>query len=192
MIIVAFGHESRVGKDTSAKFLDTALRCGGIRTKKISFAAKLKDISYQVYGWAGLKPGVFYESDEGAKLRDVPLPVVDKSPVQIWIEVGNLFRDVYLHTWRDHALNGDHKNVDVLIITDLRFQNEGDGVHDRDGVCVHVINDRIPKRDSPSDRALDGWDGWDKRLLNDGGLSDLSDKIDAFALELISQIKGKA
>ena len=190
MIIVAFGHESRVGKDTAAKLLDSALRVMNIKTKKVSFAAKLKQVSYDVYGWTGLKPGLFYESDEGAKLRSVKLPVINKTPVEIWIDVGNHFREIYENTWRDYVLNVDHGNTEVLIITDLRFPNEGNGVHEKDGICVHVIAERVPKMDSVSDRALDGWPNWDRKLFNEGDIKELSDKVDAFALNLFAQVRG--
>ena len=64
MKILAFGHRKSVGKSTASKFLTTHLRCEypDLKIKEVSFAAKLKDISWQLFGWAGLQRGVYYET----------------------------------------------------------------------------------------------------------------------------------
>lgn len=188
LFVVAFGHESRVGKDTAGKFLDSALRLAGIHSKKISFAAKLKDISHQLYSWAGLKPGIFYESEEGAKLRNVKLPDLGLTPVEIWVQVGNKMREIYEHTWVMQALRTVPPNVDCLIITDLRFPNEVTKVREMNGRCFKVFNPNVEKRmDNPADRALDGYTGWDDILMNDSDLGMFNSTIDLLAERIIEE-----
>lgn len=167
--IVAFGHRKRVGKDTAAKFLDTHLRCHGMRSVKLSFASKLKEVSYLMYHWAGLQPGIFYEDDKNAHLREVVLEKIGKTPRQIWIEVGNKMREVYADTWIDNALLGSG-SAELVIITDLRFENEAKKIHSLGGKIFKIIRPGVPVSDDASDSALDGFTRWDAILHNDGDM----------------------
>lgn len=167
--IIAFGHRKRVGKDTAAKFLDTHLRCHGIKSVKLSFAAKHKAVCYDMFHWAGLQPGIFYEDEKNAHLREVVLPKIGKTPRQIWIEVGNKMREVYSDVWIDNALYGT-PNAQILIITDLRFANEASKVKSLNGVIFKIIRPDAPVSDDASDSALDDYTGWDRILENTGDL----------------------
>lgn len=187
MIIVAFGHRSRVGKDTSAKLLETALRLRGVKTKKVSFAGKLKQAAHVVFGWAGLQDANYYETEEGAAARQVKLPIIDKTPVEIWVEFGNKIREIFPDTWVNSVLLTEYPKVDVLIVTDLRFPNEGDKINDLDGITVWVRRPDVPLLDTVSDKALVGWDGWKVELDNDGTLRDLNGKI----LDLANLVHGR-
>lgn len=189
MIIVAFGHRSRVGKDTCGKFLDSALRTAGIRAKRVSFAAKLKEVSYIAYSWAGLRQGAYYETEEGAKARQVKLPALGLTPVEVWVEVGNKFREIFMDTWLNATLLADYPNIDVIIITDLRFPNEGDKIVDLGGWPNKVTNSRAPVLDTVSDKALEGWTGWWGTLNNEGTLQDLNALTDDLAAKVIERVR---
>jgi hypothetical protein len=69
------------------------------------------------------------------------------------------------------------KDVDILIVTDCRFPNESQRVHDYGGIAIKVTNPRIPMTDDVADNALDGCDDWDMELVNDGTLDDFYRKI---------------
>ena len=186
-MIVAFGYRKRAGKDTCAKFLDSYLRVArpGLKVKKVSFASKLKDISYQLYGHAGLQPGIYYETDAGALVKEVVLPKLGKSPRQIWIEVGNKMREVYQDTWLDYALLGGGE-CDVKIITDLRFPNEGNKVLQLGGRCYCVDRDGLDVGTDAAETALNEWEGWYGRVENNKTLSDLCLKVEEIGRELLN------
>ena len=185
MKIVAFAHRKRVGKDTAAKMLDTILRINnpGIKIAKLSFASKLKDVCFQLFGWAGLMPGIFYEDDRNAHLREVVLPKIGKTPRQIWIEVGNKMREVYADVWIDNALLG--ASADILIITDLRFENEAVKIHALGGRVIKITRQSAPVSDDASDSALDGYNGFDKIISNSGTLHDFNAEMVTLAGEII-------
>jgi hypothetical protein len=189
--IIAFAHRKRVGKDSAAKFLETALRVGrpGIKTAKLSFASRLKEVCYMMFGWAGLQPGIFYEDDKNASLREVVLPKVGMTPREIWIKVGNKMREIYADIWIDNALCGS-PNADILIITDLRFTNEADKVHSLGGKVIKIIRPGIEVSDDASDCALDGYTGFDGTINNDGNLKAFHDKIVLLSEEIISALRG--
>src|SRR4051812_22321919 len=93
--IIAFGHRKEVGKDTAAKYLITELklRYPGINIQKHGFADKVKDVAQQIYSWADLKSGEYYERLGNHYLKEVILPKLGKTPRQVWIGVGNGVRN---------------------------------------------------------------------------------------------------
>lgn len=187
MHIIGFGHRRRTGKDQSAKFLDTILRIERPKMKvvKVSFAAKLKETCYELYKWAGLERGVFYESEQGIKLKEVVLPAIGMSPREIWIKVGNKLREVYADTWIDAALK-NFPQADVIIITDVRFPNECDKIHTLGGRVLKLVRPGEPMSDDASDSALDTYTGWDGFIANDSDLGALYIKIDELAQGILA------
>lgn len=184
-MIIAFGHRKRVGKDTAAKFLDSFLRVErpGLKVKKVSFAGKLKDICYQLYGWAGLQPGIFYETEVGQKIKEVLLPKIGKSPRDVWITVGNKMREVYAETWIDHALQGT--SADVIIISDLRFPNEATRIHELDGLICKINRNGLEQGSDPAETSLINWFEWDRVIENNGTLSDLNAQMEIIGREIL-------
>lgn len=181
--IVGFSYKKGVGKDTIAKFLSTYLRCEhpGLKIKQISFAAKLKDICYQLYGWAGLKRGIYYELRRD--LKEVKLPGLDLSPREIWISIGNKLREVYTHTWIDFALKG--VEADIIIITDVGFQNEALAIKRLDGYLFKLVRDGLPQGTDGRETELDSWHDWDMVIDNNGTLSDLNKVAEILGKEFL-------
>lgn len=170
--IIGFGHHSRVGKDTSAKFLNTILRAQyKINAIHVSFAWKLKEVCFQLFGWAGHKPPIHYENFPEDRTR--VLQAIGKTPLQLWIEVGNKLREVYDNVWVDFALQGQPLTADVIIISDVRFPNEINRIYELGGMCFKVTRSGVPLLDSPSDKALDNWTNWTGVLQNEGTQAEL-------------------
>lgn len=184
-MIIAFGYKKGVGKDTAGKFMSTFLKLEAphLRVKHISFAAKLKDISYQLYGWADLKRGIYYESHRDKK--EVVLPQLGLSPREIWIAVGNKMREIYNDTWINYALRGI--KADIIIITDLRYRNEAVAILENDGIVIKINRPDIPQGTDPAEVNLDSWENhkWDHIIENDGTLQDLNSEIEKIAKGLL-------
>ena len=173
MKILAFGHRKSVGKSTASKFLTTHLRCENpdLKIKEVSFAAKLKDISWQLFGWAGLQRGVYYETHYREK--EFKLPRLGLTPRDIWIGVGNKLREVYENIWIDYALQ---TKVDIVIISDLRFSNEACAITKMGGRLVKINRD-VPKGIDPAEVDLMNWGDWDNIIDNNGTLNELNEKV---------------
>lgn len=177
MQIVAFGYRKGSGKDTCAKFLTTALKlnCAGVKIRKISFAEKLKGICYQLYGWAGLEPGPYYEMHRAEK--EIPLPALNgATPRDIWICVGNALRGVYQDTWIQCALR-EESGHSFGIITDVRFQNEAEIIRGLNGILIRVDRSDIEKGDDPAEVELDGFDDWDYVIDNNEDFNHLNTQL---------------
>lgn len=185
-LVIGFGHKSRVGKDTCTKFLVTLLRMGKVNVQHISFAKKLKEVCHDLYGWAGLKDATHYENYPEDRYRI--LPAIGKSPLTIWVEVGNAIRGVYSETWVKAALLS--ATADVVVVSDVRFPNEVDVILEQPGGRVYkVVNDKAPMLDTESDKALDSFEGWTGVFENNGTMNDLYNKIEAFSVEIIKAMK---
>jgi len=169
-----FGHYSRTGKDTVALAMKVIGEEKGLNVQIRPFAGKLKAVAHDLYGHLGLKDMDFYNTPRGEEYRDVKLPVINKTPVEIWIELGNLLRDVYQGTWIDYVMNANLEGVDIVIIPDVRFPNEVKAIQERGGFVCQVTRPGVKPRDSSSDRALLGFDGWDDYFHNDKGFESIN------------------
>ena len=176
MQIVAFGYQAGVGKNT----------CGEILQKSIpysildSIAHKLKDVCHDLYGWAGLHHGDYYEMHREEK--SIVLPKIGLSPREIWVKFGTLVaREVYHSTWIDYLIkNYENKHVNTLILTDLRFLDEFEILKERGTFCVLVKspervedNEIIRIAENPEMENMP----WDYTIRNDGSIGDLRNKI---------------
>ena len=183
MKIIAFGHRRRVGKDCASRFLDTILKIEArhLKVRRVSFASKLKDLCSQIYGWAGLQDEQYYE--DHPEYREEILVEIGLSPRDIWINVGNKFREVYRNTWLDYAMRG--VKADIVIISDMRFENEAKRVRELGGMLIKLTRSAAPISNDVSDSALDKWTDWDKIIDNSGTMSSLNSQMDQLAKELI-------
>jgi hypothetical protein len=184
-LIVAFGHRKRTGKDTAAGLLQAHLnRLSPLKVQQVSFATKLKEISYELFKWGGLQPGPFYEIEANAHLREVVLPLLGKTPRQIWIEVGNLMRQVHPEVWIKNALWAD-ADTDVIIVRDMRYFNEAGEVESQQGLRYKMIRDSAPVSNDVADCNLDTYDRWTELIYNNGSLADLDVKVLELAHKVI-------
>jgi hypothetical protein len=192
--IIGFGHRSGMGKDTAAKFLDTHLRatCPKLKVRRISFADKLKDVTYSMYAWAGIRRPIEYENNRA--LRSEPIAALGGiTIVDLWVLVGEKMREVYPKTWLHYLTKTDHK-VDVVIVADVRHPNEADEIVDepRDWRCYKVHNPRIPYRETipgakSIDHMLESYDRWSGIIDNSSDLEFLHTQVKNIGNELIEK-----
>ena len=170
-LVIGLGHYSRTGKDTFANYLIALLgkHAPQVRVLKRSLAWKLKQVTHELYAWAGIQPPEHYETREGEKDRDIVLPALSMTPVEVWVAFGTkaVRNNVYDRTWLDYLLKSN-LSTDVLIVPDVRFPNEADAIKAAGGVTIKIVRPGYGPRKTVADRALLGYDGWDY-VLGDGG-----------------------
>jgi hypothetical protein len=163
-IIIGIGHYSRTGKDTFANALvdtlhemDPTLKVG-----RKSFASKLKEITHDLYAWAGLQDEAYYNVVANEHERDVVLPALGMTPVEAWVKFGTpaVREQVYDGSWVDYLLKTDH-GLDVMIIPDVRFFNEIQAVREADGYTIKLVRDGYGPKMTVADLALIYFKGWD-------------------------------
>jgi hypothetical protein len=185
MKILAFGHRKRVGKDTACKFATTELRVThGLRNvQKKGFADKVKAQCYELFAWAGLQPGHYYEEKENEAKRDQILPAIGMTPRALWIGHGMAVRQYSPDAWIDYVLKGTQ--CDFLLISDLRFPNEAAKIQELGGYVVKIENPRIPHTSDPADDPLLNWDGWNHIIHNDDNMCVFMERVAAFIEEIM-------
>lgn len=187
-MFIAFGHRKRVGKDTAARFLASQLRVehGFNNVVVKGYADKIKDIAFQLYSWAGLKEGHYY--DEHPEEKEIPLPTLGKSPRQIYIAIGNCLRsDIYNDTWIDYLL---HTVVaDICIIKDFRFPNEAQAIQRCGGLLIKISRPGSPIDADGADDQLVNWDGWDYHIINNSDMRGFHNQVVTLTDEIVRRIK---
>ena len=172
--IIGVGYKKSRGKDTFAKFMVNWLKTNypELKVQCVGFADKLKDISYQLFKWAGLQPGIYYESNYHEK--EVVLPAINLSPRKIWIGMGNKVREIYADTWSDFVLRGGI-TADVILVKDMGFLNEATKIEDCGGYLVRMDREGEMATDN-RETELDAWTRWSFTVSNNGTLRELNDK----------------
>lgn len=176
MLIIGVGFKKSRGKDTACNLLKDWLSENRpeLKVKKLGFADKLKDIAYQLYSWAGLQPGEYYEG-ANYNLKEVVLPLIGMSARDLWIGVGNRLREVYEDTWIAYALYG--VKADVVLIKDLGYPNEGEAIVRAGGFCYNITRSDQPFGTDGREVSLDGWPKFTDTLENNGTLRDLRSTV---------------
>ena len=176
--IIGLGHYSRTGKDTFANYYIEYLRYikPEIKVVKQSLAWKLKQINFELYAWDGMREPEYYETPEGALARDIKLPTLGMTPVEVWVAFGTpaVREHVYDRTWLDYLLRSD-LGYDILVIPDIRFPNEAKAVKESGGTLIKVVRPGYGPRNTVADRALLGYDGWDYVIGGEGTMQSLED-----------------
>jgi hypothetical protein len=183
--VIAFGYKKKRGKDSICNFIQDHLSVTApeLTVIKIGFADKLKDVCYQLYGWAGLKRGVYYETHYAEK--EIVLPRLGFTPRQIWIGVGNKLREFYGPTWIDFTLNGGLA-ADVVLIKDTGYRNEATAVREVNGY-LYKLEREGPLDPDPRETELDSWTDWNGILDNNGSLRDLHNHAKAISMEVFGK-----
>lgn len=138
--------------------------------KRVGFANKLKEVTYDLFKWAGIKEPIHYENHR--EDRDLIIPDLGCTIVDLWCDVGEKMREIYGPIWIKNTLT--HSDVDFLIVSDVRHPNEVKAIRELDGSLYKIVNDRVPHRVGKSiDDYLARNTLWDGIVLNNGTLKEL-------------------
>lgn len=179
--VIAFGHQSRVGKDTAAQGAFEAVPTA----ERFAFADALKGLCAQLFGRYGLRDREFYELRPD--LRNEPVYVSSgMTPTEVWVHVGKAMREVHADVWVDWVLKQTRLDpVDLILISDLRFPNEARAVRRVGGLCVKVVRPDAALPVHGADNEFDATFRWDAVLVNDGSAQDLKRKAGELALDYV-------
>ncbi len=171
MKIIGLGHQSGVGKDEFGKYLQHHLEVAGKTAVCRSFAWKLKEVCFELFGIYGLKKPIYYENNRDA--RNIKL-TNGMTPIEIWCGVGDGLRDVHGYIWIDNTLDPGPLDPDFAIVRDVRYFNEVEAIHELGGVVWNILRPGYNGLDTPADTALKDFKGWDAYIRNNGDLRNLA------------------
>lgn len=153
------------GKDTTYKAIDSALPNQNVR--RVAFADKLKEISAIALGFEGDSAELIRLMDEAKEYWNfdikfdafddptlvAPVDVIKITGRQYLQYIGQGARKVfadgfwvdqilprpYGHSEPEGVLHSKYPGVDVLCVTDVRYPNEADRVHDLGGEVWNIV-----------------------------------------------------
>ena len=176
MKIIGVGHRQETGKDTLVRLIISEMRASiDYRAKIIErrgFADPLYDICYRLYSWAGFQVRQYYA--ENPKAKNIILPVLNRTPRQVLIAVGNKMRDQDENVWINVCLKTP---CDYLFVPDLRFPNEVKAIRESGGYVIKVNRSSVPIKNDGADDPLANYEDWDMVVNNEGTLSDLMTNV---------------
>lgn len=185
-VVICLSGKAHSGKSTAREHLIGRLseQYKDYKFVHHSFAAKLKEIAYDLFGWDGVKD-LYPEEDRGRKLL---------------INIGTHMRDIRASVWVDFVVEKIKNDIlignahnKIYIIDDLRFSNElailknsfGNKVY-----WVHVSRPGVQEIDSESERGLSDCLDCDKLIINED-LNKFKIDISYACLEAIGRAKGR-
>lgn len=199
-MLIGLGHKMRVGKDTVADIL--VKKHGFIQ---LSFAKALKNMALEVDPVIFSVPAVNVGGGHGRLAHLVATegwdnakryPEVRRFLQALGVSARNILdEDIWVQTVLGQLAEGTGANWGPdVVITDVRFPNEVEAIANADkyeglynGKLVRVDRPNLPtvgSNNHESETALDGFDGWDYVLVNDGLLTALPRKVDDMLIEL--------
>jgi hypothetical protein len=177
MRIVGFGCTAQVGKDTAAEHLEK-LYPG--KVKRVAFADKLKNVAMELFG---LSWDQCYGSQEIKETIDSRYGM---TPREIMQGIGEQMRQVHPEIWVDTVFNVTipqfvEQGYDCFIISDVRYPNEGDKIHEEGGVVVRVTRKGsgvTVGASHSSETAMQDYQAFDYLLENDSSFGAYFEKLE--------------
>jgi len=176
MTIVGIGHRSGVGKDSLASSLVNR------GFKRVAFADPLKQMVEDLLPLTS--PDVWQPVErlglEEAKRRH---PEVRECLVTLGNSARRLLgEDVWIRALRCRIATDLGSD---WVVPDVRYPNEAEALRDLGAVLVRVDRPGVDELSNVSDHALDGYQGWDLVVTNDGSLQDL----DGYAEWIVGRVR---
>lgn len=183
MYIVGLGCTAQVGKDTAASYLEK--KHPG-KVKRVAFADKLKQMAMDVFG-------LTQEQCYGAvEVKEAVDPRYGLSPREIMQGIGEKMREIYPAIWVDTVFNStipelEQQGYNCVVISDVRYPNEGDKVHEHGGFVVRI--DRKSGGTSvgashSSETAMANYEDFDFIVENNGTFEGFFEQIDRMMEEI--------
>lgn len=203
-LIIGLSGKKRCGKDHAAEL--AAEEYGFVNA---SFATPIKTISKETFNLS-------HEQLHG-NLKETEDPFWGLSPRTIMQRVGTEFarevfdKDVWVDNFKQRVQSSDE---DRVIVSDVRFPNEAYAIQSLGGMVIRIrrpekepdlnpvlralalrfswVADYLGTEYHPSETALDGFEDFNLRIVNDGDLQDYEFIIDRTIDEITRHAEGRS
>jgi hypothetical protein len=191
-IILSFSGKARSGKNTCAELVKELLADytgGNTLGVEFSFATRLKELAVELFGWDTTDKET-YDPEVKDKGRNLLINLAaacrDINP-DVWANTGIKTIENLIHTFGRSPL--------IIMGTDTRYPNEIRLLKELASekikvICIYVIRPGLTLIDSPSERQLDNYGGFDFTVYNDGSMERLKDSL-RYMLEFYGVIECK-
>lgn len=186
----------QAGKDTTGQFLIQQLGSADYKVERKSFADNLKEAVALIFGF---HPNyVFSDHFKTGSTNVTRLEVPGEQGVKkltgrelLQFFGTEICRSMDYNCWARGPINHFKQNdVDIGIITDLRFPNEVRVLRDEDipSFIIKIERPGFEGDGHASERSLDYYDGDDFIIINDGTLEDLERSTLEVSRQIIERV----
>lgn len=169
--IIGIGHKAGVGKQVAADYLTE--KYGHFQ---LSFADPLRNAAQTLFGFS------HYQMLDRA-LKEKPDPRWGISPRQALQQLGDALRgqfgaDFLIRIMKNRVDAAAQEGAKAVVIPDVRFWDEVAAIQGWRGRLFRIDRDAPAVNAHKSEIQLDGFDGWDAILDNNGDFQHLYDQLD--------------
>ncbi len=165
------------GKDTTAEFINNYVKLKGLKVVNLQFSYYIKMYAKEISGWDGSE-----DSKPRSLLQTLGTDIIRKQ-IDEMLFINRIIQDIMVYSYY----------FDVITISDGRLPIEIDSIkHTFSNVySVNVIRPNYENSlDSKEKKhlteiALDSYNNYDFKLINDGTLNDLNKKIETMIDEVL-------
>lgn len=168
-LYIGMGHRKGVGKSYFARKLLKQLSktMPDKHVVILPFAETMKDFAAGIFIGSDLHCGGYYEEHPEEKSKPTLVGDDMLTPRKIWIKFANAMREIDEDVWINHVkYAAQDQGADIVIIPDVRFENEANFINDEGGLLIHIDAPGVAKDDDVDD-VLEGSAVWDLRYVND-------------------------
>ena len=159
-MLVGFSGKARHGKDTAAGAIEGAQR--------VAFADSLRR------GMAAMFD--LQDCHFSDRLKEEVVDALGASPRELMQAFGQAGRDLVPDLWcrvafqRANRLLAEGRDV---VMTDVRYRNEAEGIRARGGVVLQIVREDAPEISNPAHPSENGGVIPDAIIMNDGSVEEL-------------------
>ena len=177
MQIIGLGCTAQVGKDTAAEYLEKKFPG---KVKRVGFADKVKKISMDLFGLS-------WEQCYGPQeIKEAIDPRYNLTPREIMQGVGEKMREIWPSIWVDTVFNATipellDEGFEFFVISDVRYPNEGDKVHEHGGLVIKVSRTSggvTVGHAHSSETAMKNYEDFDFVIENNGTFEEFYSEVD--------------
>lgn len=176
MKLILIGGKANSGKDTTAEIVDEIYRNKGLDVVNIQIGFYMKMYAKQIAKWDGDN-----ESKPRELLQELGTEVIRKQ-IDEYFFINRILQDIDVYS----------RYFDVITISDVRLPLEYDCIKKKykEAIAVHVTRpgyvSHLTKKQKEhiTETLIDGYNGYDYEIVNDGTLEDLEKKIKKFIKEV--------
>ena len=165
------------GKDTTAEFINNYVKLKGLKVVNLQLSSYIKMYAKEISGWDGNE-----DSKPRSLLQTLGTDIIRKQ-IDEMLFINRIIQDIMVYSYY----------FDVITISDGRLPIEIDSIkHTFSNVySVNVIRPNYENNLDSKERkhlteiALDSYNNYDFKLINDGTLNDLNKKIETMIDEVL-------
>lgn len=175
--IFVLSGKANSGKDTTAEFIDNYVKLKGYKVVNLQFSSYIKMYAKKISGWDGSE-----DSKPRTLLQQLGTDII-RNKIDNYLFINRIIEDIKVYSYY----------FDVITISDGRLPEELDGIKNAFKKVYRLRVERPDFKSSLNEKelkhktevALNSYDDYEYKIINDGTLEELNEKVKKIVDEVI-------